>query len=158
MQEFYNAIGDLLNNQFVQDFKDMDQHNEQNNLFDHLVYTSYISYVVCKRLKLDAVSAARGALLHDFRFKHSKDDINQLKWFFVHSSYSHHHATNLFNLSPLEQDIVKKHMWPMTPHLCPRYLESFVVSFADKYCAAVEMLGLFSKTKVAKSKLVAKYA
>ncbi len=153
VNEFLNVIGDLLEHPLVQEMGDMSQHTDDTPLLQHLLYTSYISYVVCKKLRLNAVCAARGALLHDFRFKHSKDDISQFKWYFTHSSYSHYNATKIFNLNKLEQDIVKKHMWPMTPHLCPRYLESFVVSCADKYCAVVELMGLFKRTKLAKAKV-----
>ncbi|NTW07521.1 MAG: HAD family hydrolase, partial [Syntrophaceae bacterium] len=38
-----------------------------------------------------------------------------------------------------EADIIQKHMWPLTL-VPPKYKESFIVSFADKYLASREYL------------------
>ncbi|MEE1504614.1 MAG: hypothetical protein UGF89_10270, partial [Acutalibacteraceae bacterium] len=42
-------------------------------------------------------------------------------------------------LNKKEEDIIKKHMWPLTV-IPPKYLESFVVTSMDKYCATIEMI------------------
>ena len=47
-----------------------------------------------------------------------------------------------FGLSPMEEDIIGKHMWPLTAPL-PYYKESYMVSLADKICAALEMAHLY---------------
>ena len=36
-----------------------------------------------------------------------------------------------------EKDIILKHMWPVT-FSTPKYLETFIVTFVDKYCAIKE--------------------
>ena len=36
-----------------------------------------------------------------------------------------------------EKEIIKKHMWPLT-FSPPKYLESFIVTIVDKYCAFKE--------------------
>ena len=51
-------------------------------------------------------------------------------------------ARREFTLSPVEQDIIEKHMWPLTLRRPPRYRESVVVCAADKLCAAAEVLRL----------------
>lgn len=38
-------------------------------------------------------------------------------------------------LTPIEKDIIMKHMWPLTA-IPPRYPESFLVSFIDKLIAS----------------------
>lgn len=47
-----------------------------------------------------------------------------------------------FGLSPMEEDIIGKHMWPLTAPL-PYYKESYMVSLADKICATLEMAHLY---------------
>ncbi len=144
MNEFNEAIADLLESPLVQSMDGMEQHSKNATLLDHLVYTSYISFVICKRLGLNEIDAARGALLHDFRTKDTKSFIINI---FTHSKLALKEASTHFELTKLEEDIIKKHMWPATPLLFPRYKESFVVSLVDKYCATMELLGLYKKTK-----------
>lgn len=48
-------------------------------------------------------------------------------------------AKGEINLNHLERDIIIKHMFPLTI-IPPRYLESWIVTFADKYVSAVETL------------------
>ena len=43
-----------------------------------------------------------------------------------------------------EQDIIKKHMWPVTLAL-PRYKESYVITLVDKYSAMKESLGYYKR-------------
>ena len=46
-------------------------------------------------------------------------------------------AENLFFLNNIEKDIILRHMWPIT-FSTPKYLETFIVTFVDKYCAIKE--------------------
>ncbi len=144
INEFNAAIADLLDSPLVQSMNQLEQHSKNATLLDHLVYTSYISYILCKRLGLNEIAAARGALLHDFRTKDIKSFIYSI---FTHSELAMKEANTHFNLTELEQDIIKKHMWPATPFLFPKYKESFLVCMVDKYCATMELLGLYKKTK-----------
>ena len=41
----------------------------------------------------------------------------------------------------MEEDIIGKHMWPLTAPL-PYYKESYMVSLADKICAVCETLSI----------------
>ncbi|MDE7120932.1 MAG: hypothetical protein K2O42_02090, partial [Oscillospiraceae bacterium] len=48
---------------------------------------------------------------------------------------------------PIERDIIRKHMFP----LCfpfPKYRESFIITIADKCCAASEIWHLYSLEKI----------
>ena len=47
--------------------------------------------------------------------------------------------TMITDLTEKEQDIILKHMWPVTLIL-PKYKESFIITFVDKYCAIQETL------------------
>ena len=39
----------------------------------------------------------------------------------------------------IEKDIISKHMWPVT-FSAPKYLESYTITFVDKYCAVKELI------------------
>lgn len=51
-----------------------------------------------------------------------------------------------FTLTPVEEDIILKHMWPLTLKL-PRYRESVLVSLADKIVSIKDTLGIASERK-----------
>lgn len=122
------------------------QHGDISCL-EHCLYVSYTSYVLCEKLGLDKKSAARAALLHDFFLYdwHKKD--GRRGWHgFTHPRKALENAAQHFSLSPMEQNIILRHMWPLTP-LPPRYKESFIVTMADKYCALSEVSHLYHKKR-----------
>ena len=43
----------------------------------------------------------------------------------------------IFELNEIEQDIILKHMWPLTVKL-PKYKESYIITLADKYATYLE--------------------
>ncbi len=142
--EFRRDVADLLESSLVQGMDNMKQHTDATSLLDHLLHSAYVTYVICKKLNLNAKEAARGALLHDFRTE--KRNVHPIKLYFKHCDYCLEEANKYFDLSKMEQDIIQKHMWPATYKL-PKYKESFVVTFADKYCATTELIGSFRKAK-----------
>ena len=46
-------------------------------------------------------------------------------------------AKKIFNLNKKEKDIILKHMWPVTLAI-PRYKETFLMTYVDKYFAYSE--------------------
>lgn len=58
---------------------------------------------------------------------------------YLHPGFALKNARELTTLSKMEEDIIIKHMWPLTIRP-PRYRESFIVSMADKYCATWELI------------------
>ena len=86
-------------------------------------------------------------MLHDFYFYNwrNKNVEGQKKFHAMrHPNIALTNAEEVFDLNDLERDIIKKHMWPMTVVL-PSYLESYIVTLVDKYCATVEFLKGFRK-------------
>ena len=79
---------------------------------------------------LDAISAARGALLHDFFFYDWRTDGPGLHGF-RHPAIARENARSRFALNAIEEDAILRHMWPLTP-VPPRYAESVLVCVADK--------------------------
>lgn len=89
----------------------------------------------------------RGALLHDY-FLYDWHDKNRENYQSLHGFYhpgiALRNARKEYHLTRREEDIIKKHMWPLTivPPLCR---EAWVVTMADKYCSLLETLKIRKK-------------
>jgi len=147
--EFYQITKDIYENEEFMKLKEHYHHN--SSIYDHVMDVSYFSYRVCKFLKLDYQSAARGALLHDFFLynwrNHDIPDLPAEKFHGIeHPKIALANARKNFILNDIEKDIVVKHMWPLTL-VPPKYKESFIVSFADKYLASKEFVNKFKRSK-----------
>lgn len=147
-KEFYEIVDDLLSLKEVKELDNYPQHVGTSR-FTHSMYVAYCSYKWAKFLNLDYRSAARGGLLHDlFHYNWSEDKQVEGYHAKAHPIIALRTAKELVVLNKVECDAIEKHMWPVT-FKPPRYLESYIVTFADKYCATIEIfLGLnFAKSK-----------
>ncbi|UZQ51991.1 HD family phosphohydrolase [Clostridium kluyveri] len=144
---YRKCISDLIQHEDVISMKNFIQHGDITCL-QHSTYVSYMSYLVCKDLGLDYSSAARGGLLHDFFLYdwHVKRYDKGLHGF-THPYTALENANRIFQLNEVEKDIIVKHMWPLTFKL-PKYKESFIVMFVDKYCASMEIIKFHSKDNI----------
>jgi uncharacterized membrane protein/HD superfamily phosphodiesterase len=149
-KEFYEVIKDLYEHEEVLKLKLHYHHN--SSIYEHVMDVSYLSYKACKFLKLDYHSAARGALLHDFFLydwrHHDVPDLPEDKFHGIeHPKIALANARKHFTLNDIEKDIIIKHMWPLTL-VPPKYKESFVVSFVDKYFASKEFVSKFKQSQI----------
>lgn len=136
-EKFLEIINDILANKSIQNLK-LYKHHYAYTRLEHCLSVSYYTYVICKFLHLDYKSAARAALLHDLFFYDCEDKLSRPKNHIQnHPRQALENANKLFNLNKKEQDIILKHMWPLT-FSPPKYLESFIVTIVDKYCAFKE--------------------
>ena len=143
--EFELIVKDMIENDTVQQMKQYRQHYD-TSCYEHCVNVSYISYKICKKIKLDYKSAARAAMVHDlflYDWRKRQEGRKGLHCF-THPRTSLENAKKIFELSKKEQDIILKHMWPLTIKF-PRYAESWVVTFVDKYCALSESFNHYFK-------------
>jgi len=145
--EYYEITKDIFKHEEFKRLKDYFHHN--SSIYEHVKEVAYLSYRICKYLKLDYRSAARGALLHDYFFynwrNHDEPHLHRKKFHGIeHPKIALSNAKRTFSLNKIEEDIIKKHMWPLTA-LPPRYKESFIVSFADKYLSSKEFVDEFKK-------------
>ena len=143
--EFYSCVGNLLEEKQVQQLDAYRQHYCYTRL-QHSLDVAYYSFLVAKLLGWDSKSTARGGLLHDlFLYDWRTKDITGGHHASTHPLIALENARNLCELNPIEEDIIKKHMWLVTP-VPPRYKEGFIVTFVDKYCAAKEcVISLFTR-------------
>lgn len=147
IHEFEEIISDLINNETVQKMKNYKQHYD-TSCFDHCKMVAYYCYVICKKYNLDYKSAARAAMLHDLFLYDWRKRQNGRKGLhaFSHPKTALENASKLFDLNKKERDIILKHMWPVTFSL-PRYKESYIIGFVDKYCAIQESITAY-KSKI----------
>jgi uncharacterized membrane protein len=150
--EFYELIDDIYEHEEFLKLKEYFHHN--SSIYDHVQDVAYFSYRICKYLKLDYRSATRGALLHDFFLydwrNHDVPDLPRKKYHGIeHPKIAVDNAKQHFTINEIEEDIIKKHMWPLTL-IPPKYKESFIVSFADKYLSSKEFVSEFKKRRKVK--------
>ncbi|RPI96207.1 MAG: hypothetical protein EHM32_03760 [Spirochaetales bacterium] len=100
---------------------------------EHCLQVARLTYFMARGRGLDAVSAARGALLHDFFFYDWRIDGPRLHGF-RHPAIARKNARERFALNAIEEDAILRHMWPLTP-VPPRFAESALVCVADKLVA-----------------------
>ena len=135
--EFYEIISDIIKNTSFQKLN-LHKHHYLYTRFEHSLSVSYYSYLICKFLKFDYISATRAGLLHDLFFYDCENKLTRPKHHIhMHPKIALKNAENLFSLNSIEKDIIQKHMWPLTLSV-PQYRESFVVTLVDKFCAFKE--------------------
>ena len=157
--EFMNIIKDLIESPTVRQMKEYNQH-ANTSCYNHCKQVAYYTYFMSKHLHLDYVSATRGAMLHDlFLYDWHNHEKPDKKWTsqhaFLHPKIALKNAKEIFDLNEIEQDVIVKHMWPVTISL-PKYRESFIVTLADKYSATRETF--INTRKTLHSKKIYKYA
>lgn len=154
--EFYDCIKDILELKEVQQLADYEQHIGTSRL-DHSLYVSYYAYKWAKNIRCDYKSSARGGLLHDlFHYNWWEERHPDGRHAWTHPKIALRNAKELMLLNKIECDCIEKHMWPLCLS-APIYLESILVTLADKYSATVEVFAgskkLVSKEKQLSSKL-----
>ena len=148
-KDFIMIISDLFDQEKVQEMKHYRQHYNIN-CFEHCLFVSYNTYLICKKHHLDYISGARAGMLHDLFLYDWRKRENGRRGLhaYTHPKVALKHASTFLNLNDKEKDMILKHMWPVTPAF-PKYKETFVITFVDKYFAVAEA---FIKTNNNKEK------
>ena len=136
--EFRAIIKDIVENDTVQQMRNFRQHYD-TSCFEHCYKVALISYIICKKLNLDYISAARAGMLHDlFLYDWRIHEPGRKRFHaFHHPRIALNNSLKIFSLNKKEQDIILKHMWPITV-IPPKSMEAFIITFVDKYCALLE--------------------
>lgn len=137
--EYLSYVEDLLATDEVQRLAEFTQHIHSNRL-EHSISVSYYSYLWAKKWHANAKACARGGLLHDlFYYDWRTTKFDEGSHAYMHPRIACKNAEKITTLSKLEKDIIIKHMWGATV-APPRYKESYIVTFVDKYCAVKESM------------------
>ena len=129
-KDYIALVQDILENKEFKRLESIVHHG--NNRMDHSLRVSYYSYKIGKVFTLDYRQIARAALLHDFFFEEN-DKVNRkvkLKTLMKHPEYALENAKKYFELTDMESDIIKTHMFPVIPKV-PKYFESWLVDIVD---------------------------
>lgn len=111
-------------------------------VFDHSVKVAYTSVRLAKflHLKTDRHALIRGALLHDyFLYDWHDKHHGHSPHGFSHPKTALRNAQEDFALNPIEENIIERHMFPLTLYP-PTCREAWIVCLADKYCALLETI------------------
>ena len=146
-RKFYRLLkenaSDILHSENFQKTRHHIQHGTMP-VYRHCLDVAKQSIQINKALGLGCSERdlIRGALLHDYFLYdwHDKNRENYQKLHgFYHPGIALKNARKENHLTRREEDIIKKHMWPLTvvPPLCR---EAWVVTAADKYCSLLETL------------------
>ena len=117
LDEFFNILEDIISNDTVKQMKNFRQHCN-TSCYKHCMQVAYFTFIACKKLKLDYISATRAAMMHDlflydWRTKHRDSEFPGLHAY-AHPQIAYKNASTLFKLNDVEKDVILKHMWPVT--------------------------------------------
>jgi len=139
---------DILQSEGFKQSENYIQHGKRTVL-QHSIDVANTSLSLSRKLpfKFKEKDIVRGALLHDYfqydwhHYKVKSKGLAAIKELhgFSHPYTALQNASRDFRLSHREKDIIKKHMWPLTPKP-PMCREAWIVTFADKYCSLKETL------------------
>ena len=147
-EEYMSLVEDVLMSEGFQKLSEYPHHNECTRL-DHCLHVSYSVYLFFKKYAPDypyLKEACRGALLHDF-FLYDWHTENPFPvpcmhaW--LHPKWAYNDAKKVFSLTPVEKDIITKHMFPVSINP-PRTKASWMVVIFDKYWAFKEGIAHFN--------------
>lgn len=144
-----NAYGrDILISESYRKNKHFVQHGKFS-VWRHCLNVARISLLLSHAMPIRFHERAlvRGALLHDYflyDWHKKKVGVREIKEFykmhgFTHPAIAAKNARRDFHIGRLENEIISKHMWPLTikPPMCR---EAWIVTMADKYCSLLETL------------------
>lgn len=140
-REFESNIQDVIESKVVQAMKQFNHHSH-TSCFKHSLHVAYFNYKLCKKLGLDARAGARAGMLHDlflYDWHERKVRLDNTLHGFSHPYTALYNAKKNFKLSNMEEDIIEKHMFPLTPRF-PKYKETMVIILTDKFCSVCEVM------------------
>ena len=78
-REYYETVRDILEHPVVRKMSEF-KHHYGTSCYRHCLNVSYMNFIICKKLHLDARAAARAGMLHDLFLydwhKHAKETGN----------------------------------------------------------------------------------
>lgn len=127
------------------------QHGDTTCL-KHTLAVAYFSMRLAEKLGISykREELIRGALLHDYFLYDWHDGNGRRTHGFTHPKTALMNAERDFELTDTERDIIKKHMFPLTP-VPPKCREAWIVCIVDKACSIYETLqrrGAYARVNV----------
>jgi len=134
--DFFDCVSDLIDTPRVKELAACEHHVDGTRL-EHVVGVAFRAFVVAKAMGLDSRAVARAGLLHDlFFYDYYAVDYGPLH-IYIHPLEALENAKKITELSEVEEEIIRCHMWPLCDTK-PKFSETYLVSVVDKYCAVRE--------------------
>ena len=135
MVKFDIIAKDIIEKEKFRSLKEEPHHGL--NRYDHVMRVAKGSYRLSKLLRMDYISATRGALLHDYYNDADFLNTKGLKKGSIHPVIALNNARCEYDLNDKEENIIISHMYPMGK-VKPNCKESWVVTSVDKTVALYE--------------------
>ena len=116
-------------------------HHGSVSTYDHCLRVARCAFKMSCAIPghYDDVAIVRAGILHDY-FGYDWHCTDNSKHAVNHPVIALERAKEEFDLSPLEQNIISAHMWPLPPTRMPKSAEAWLVCLADKICALQETI------------------
>lgn len=113
----------------------------QVSTWQHCVRVAHASMAAAQALNLHVSEheLVRAALLHDY-FLYDWHEPGHVGHATRHPLFALERAREDFDLTPLEENVIASHMWPLPPTRVPHSREAALVCLADKWCSLAETL------------------
>lgn len=134
-------LQELFNDKDYLSMKNYLQHGTTDCIL-HSISVTHYSAIFAHRMhiKVNYKNLIIGALLHDYFLYDWHEKSKSHKWHgFRHPKLALNNALKKWDLTDIEKDIIKCHMFPLTIFSVPRYKESIIVCLVDKICATYEV-------------------
>lgn len=141
-KKFSKYSSKVIENDLVKSLKNYKQHRSTTT-YNHSLKVAYYSYWFAKRFRLnvDEKSLIRGALLHDFNlYDWRESGMKSRTHLKYHPLIAKTNAKKYFNINSLEEEIILKHMWPVTISKIPTKKEAIIVCAFDSICATGDFI------------------
>lgn len=143
-EKFCALIREIVSTKEFQGMKRY-QHHIKGSVFDHSVKVAYLCYKHYRRFgtHIDLKELLRGALLHDFYLYDWHDWVpGHRLHLFTHPKFALQNALKKYpDLTRREQDMIRNHMFPVTPWTLPRTKAGWIICFYDKVAALSDYFG-----------------
>ncbi len=136
--EFLSHIEDLIDHPTVLNLHNYSQHLNTSR-FQHSLNVAYYAFLFARRLNINVSDCVRGALLHDlFLYNWRTEQMTPGKHVNVHPQEALKNAKMITDVSPIMEDVIVNHMWPLG-NSKPQSKEAWIVQASDKLCAVMEV-------------------
>ena len=135
MVKFDVIAKDIIEKDKFQSLKNEPHHGLTR--YEHVMHVAKGTYHISRLLRMDYVSATRGALLHDYFTNEDYQNIPRMERGKTHPVIALMNARDDHYLNSIEENIVVSHMFPLGK-IRPNCKESWIVTGVDKGVAIYE--------------------
>lgn len=135
-REFEKIVQDILEKKEFQAL-DYELHHGISR-YKHSLRVAKSAYKISKRLHWNYTDITRAALLHDFFLDKQLKKYNTATTFYKHPEIALENAKKYFSINIIQENAILSHMFPSSK-VFPKYKESWLVTFVDKFVSIYEM-------------------